>query len=180
MIARSFLIPALVFGLTLQGCGHDHDHGHSHDHGDHDHSHEGDHDHAHEGEDGGHGHHHEAPRGGALVVLGEEFAHLELILDGETGGLNLWVLDAHAAEAVRIEASELELTVTLEGGEAETVTLAAQESTLTGEKVGDSSEFRGTWEALVGVEAFQASLKSISIKGSTFEAVSFSYPEGNH
>ncbi len=33
----------------------------------------------------GHGHEHAAPHGGTLIVLGDEFAHLELVLDPGTG-----------------------------------------------------------------------------------------------
>ena len=51
------------------------------------------------------GHEHVAPHGGALVELGEELAHLELVHDPTTGTLTAYVLDGEAEQAVRVSAS---------------------------------------------------------------------------
>jgi hypothetical protein len=41
-------------------------------------------------------HEHTAPHGGSLVEFGEEFAHIELVLDSATGVLTAYVLDGEA------------------------------------------------------------------------------------
>ena len=41
-------------------------------------------------------HEHHAPHHGALEVLGDEFAHVELVLDEKTGRLTAYVLDGEA------------------------------------------------------------------------------------
>src|SRR5262245_1267113 len=78
--------------------------GHQHQDGDEDHDH--DHDH----------HHHHAekgPHGGALVAIGEDDAHLEIVLDADTGTLKAYVLDGEAANPVAIKQENVQLAVTL-------------------------------------------------------------------
>lgn len=159
----TFLAPVLAAAL-LAGCGDDpHGHDHGHDHG---HSHGG-------------GHVHVAPHGGALVVLGEEALHVELVLDATEGELVAYVLDGEAERAVRLAQETLELTVTPPGGEPVDVSLAAVANELTGETVGDTSEFRGRHDALTGLERFEATLGALTARGVAFDPVAFPYPEGN-
>src|SRR5258708_36748143 len=70
-----------------------------------------DHDHDHE-----HHHHHadKGPHGGALVAIGQDDAHLEIVLDGETGTLTAYVLDGAAEKAVAVKQQNLQLAITLE------------------------------------------------------------------
>ena len=157
------LLVALV--LAFYGCGnapdtapsgsqeeaHDHEHGegedHEHEHEDgHDHEHEedGDHDHEHaeEGEhdhehaEGGHGHTHEAPHGGTLVAVGDHFAHLEIVLDPETGKMTAYVLDGEAENPIRLKQGSMEFSLALKtdnGGTTVTMLeLAGVENALTG------------------------------------------------
>ena len=49
-------------------------------------------------------HEHTAPHGGALVGLGKEFAHVELVLEKATGKLTGYVLDGEAEKPVRLRA----------------------------------------------------------------------------
>lgn len=122
-------------------------------------------------------HEHHAPHGGALVELGEEFAHIELLADPKTGHLTAWVLDGEAEQAVRVVQKSIELRVA--GGPAPlTVTLDAVASPLSGETVGDTSKFETTAPGLVGRERFEGTVASISVRGSTFTDVPFQYPEG--
>lgn len=154
------------------------------------HVHDADGDHAHEGEEAGHeghdhgdekdeGHHHAAPHDGTLVVFGEEFAHVEILLDAKSGRLDLYVLDGSAEAGVRLKHESLALSVDPGAEGAMELSLAALESVGTGETVGDSSHFSITDERLKGLDHFQAVLRSISIKGQTFSDVTFKYPEGN-
>lgn len=152
---RPMLLLPLVLLAVACGDGHDHD-GHAHD------------DHADE-------HVHVAPRGGALVVLAEETAHVEVLLDPGSGHLALFVLGPHAETPVRIAQEAVELTLTVDGTET-TVTLPAIASELTGETVGDTSEFAADVDALKGVSAFRGRITTLSARGSTYEGVTFTYP----
>ncbi|MGA1779859.1 MAG: hypothetical protein ACO4CW_05925 [Planctomycetota bacterium] len=135
---------------------HDHDHDHDHDHG----------------------HHHVAPHGGALAVLGSEFAHIEWVGDPATGRFTVYVLDGEAVGGVPIGDDELRFTVT-EGGKSFPVVARAAANPLSGEEVGATSEFRGESPELVGKERFEVVLERITVRGVEFAAVSFAVPEGN-
>ena len=135
--------------------GHDHDHDHHHDH-DHDHDH------------GEEGHVHTAPHGGELLVLAEEFAHVELVLDRATGTLDAYSLGAHADTPVRL--AQESLTVVLPDFELE---LAAVASTLTGDTVGDASRFQVTDERLATDAELSGTVKWVESLGQRFEDVEF-------
>ena len=121
-------------------------------------------------------HAHQAPRGGTLVVLAEEFANLEVKLDGDR--VIVWLLDGHAANPIRSELRELRLKVAL-NGKAEEVVLAAVGNVLTGETPGDTSQFEGSLDSLKGAGRFHAVLSRVVVRGREFKEVEFHYPEGN-
>ena len=57
-------------------------------------------------------HEHHAPHKGTLVEFGEEFAHLELVIDAATGRVSAYVLDGEAEKSVRIgQTGEIEIKV---------------------------------------------------------------------
>jgi hypothetical protein len=150
--------------LIFSGCGDGHDHEHKgHDHKGHDHG----------------GHAHEAPHGGALVLLGEHGTgfHLEVIL-GKEGILDLYVLDGEVENFVRVSQEELSMQVTAKDSKSQSILMTAVEDAATGESIGNTSHFRAQTE-MKGVESFDAILSSVKIKGTVFEKVSFSYPQGN-
>lgn len=126
-----------------------------------------------------HDHVHHAPHGGALVVLGEEEAHLEFVLDKETGRLTAYILDAHAQESVRLNTSGLMLKITLEDKTVLDVSLTPVANLLTGETADNTSEFAAVVDGLKGVGHFEGIIEQIAVKASVFKAVAFSYPEGN-
>ncbi|MGD9652334.1 MAG: hypothetical protein AB7I96_08970 [Candidatus Dadabacteria bacterium] len=138
-----------------------------------------------DGHNDGHGHEHTAPHGGTLIVLGDEFAHLELVLDPEEGTLRGYVLDGEAESPVRIEQREIEVTITVPdtGGDVPAselpLRLSAVYNILTGEKEGDTSEFAVRSERLKGVKHFGAVITTITVKGREFQEVGFRFPEGN-
>lgn len=133
----------------------------------------------------GHGHEHTAPHGGTLVVLGDEFAHLELVLDPGTGELTAYVLDGEAENPVRLGQENIEIRIVAPdtGGEAPagelTLRLDAVYNILTGEKEGDTSEFAGRSERLKGLEHFSAVVTAITVRGKEFKEVELRFPEGN-
>ncbi len=154
--------------LALSGCqpesgGHDHATHHDHEH-----------DHAHE-EASGHGHQHVAPHGGAAVVLGDELYHLEFVANPEAQAFECYVLDGHMEDFVRIAATEFE--VVLESGE--TWLFQAQATGATGETVGDTSYFRADVSDAAERKSFAATVKEITVKGSSFTQIPFRFPEGN-
>ena len=120
-------------------------------------------------------HTHAAPRGGALVVLREEGAHVELLVDPATGHLSLIVLGAHAAKPIRIAQPAISLTLDVAGA-SHSVELPAVASELTGETVGDTSEFAADLDALKGVGTFTGQIASVTVRGETYTDLAFTYP----
>lgn len=127
-----------------------------------------------------HDHHHEAPHGGTLVILGDHFAMLELVLDPKEGSLTGYVLDGEGEKAVRLAQPNIELRISADSGKTtETITLEPVASPLTGEKTGDTSEFRGVHEKLKNLEKFRGSVSNVDFKGQKFTGIEFTFPEGN-
>ena len=149
-----------VAAIGLVGCGSD---AHDHIHGIGGHT---------------HGHAHVAPHGGTLIVLGEESAHLEWVMDAASGKVDLYVLDGEAINGLPVPQESLRFAI--EGvPELTSVELQAVASSLSGETVGNSSRFQGEIAGLKGAEQFKATLEAITVRGVDFRGVSFPYPEGN-
>jgi hypothetical protein len=121
-------------------------------------------------------HEHSAPHGGALIELGEEFAHVEIVLDATTGMLTAYALDGEAEKPVRIKQTEIEVAVE---NPAITIKLGGIANALTGETAGDTSEFSGQSDGLKGAAAFDGIIKTISIKSKQFKDVAFNFPKGS-
>ena len=121
------------------------------------------------------GHHHTAPHGGALVVLGEEVAHIEFVVEPDSGVLTAYVLDGEAEKAVRIPSGTIEIELKPNGK----LSLEAVADELTGETKNDTSTFRAESDLLKGKDSFEAAIVSVKVKGQTFEDVAFRYPDGN-
>ena len=125
-------------------------------------------------------HEHTAPHGGTLVVFGDEFAHIELVLDQATGKLTGYVLDGEAEKPVRLSQSTIELKIHREDSESDfTLQLSGVTNVLTGETESDTSEFAAQSDALKGVSEFHAEIVSIDVKGQMFTNIDFEFPEGN-
>ena len=125
----------------------------------------------------GHKHEHKAPHDGTLIVFGNEFAHLELVLDEATGKITGYVLDGEAEKAVQIAQEEIEIEV--EKPKRFSVKLTAVENALTGEKKSATSEFSAQSDELKGLKEFDGIVKSIIVKGKEFRAEKFNFPKGN-
>jgi hypothetical protein len=121
-------------------------------------------------------HEHSAPHGGTLVEFGEEFAHLEIVLDAATGRLTAYALDGEAEKAVRLKQPNLEITIK---APATTIRLDGVANSLTGETADDTSEFAGQSDKLKGASEFDGVIKTISIRGKQFNNVAFNFPKGN-
>ncbi len=130
--------------------------------------------------DGADAHHeHVAPHGGTLVVFGDELAHLELVVDPETGEMTAYVLDGEAERGVAVQQPSLGIDVRPEGGDRFAVALTPVENVLTGETRGNTSQFAGRSDRLKGLHRFQGEIRRLEVKGQRFEGVSFRFPEGN-
>lgn len=122
-----------------------------------------------EAHEDGHGHAHTAPHGGTLVELGDHVANLEVVLNAETGALDLYVLDGHATNYVRLAIPAVAVRLTWEGAaEPVAVELPATASTLTGETVGDTARFSAVFPQLVGKTAVTLTIPTIMIGGTTY------------
>ena len=123
-------------------------------------------------------HEHHPPHKGTLVEFGEEFAHLELVLDAATGKLMAYGLDGEAEKSVRLK--QLEIVIEITGiKDLPSITLKAQSEDLSGEKPGDTSVFSVTDEKLKNVKIFDGVVKAINIRGKDFKDVKFNFPKGN-
>ncbi|HXG83169.1 MAG TPA: hypothetical protein VNI84_03990 [Pyrinomonadaceae bacterium] len=122
-------------------------------------------------------HEHAAPHGGTIITFGEEFAHLELVLDAASGELTAYALYGEAEKSLPLAQTEIEIEI--EKPQKFSVKLAARENALTGEKRGATSEFRGQSEQLKNLNEFDARVKSITIRGKEFKDVHFNFPKGN-
>lgn len=170
------LFVCVLYGLAVAACG---GHGeHKHDHARKDGHHQESGKEAAEKEE--HHHEHAAPHGGTLVALGDEFAHVELVLDAGSGTLTAYVLDGEAENAVRIRAENISIRVMsgLDAGRV-TLVLAPVANDLTGETAEESSQYQAQSDDLVGAQSFTAVIESLTVKGVDFSDVEFHFPEGN-
>jgi hypothetical protein len=126
------------------------------------------------------GHAHTAPHGGTLIVFGDHVGHVELLLDSVTGRLTAYLLDGHAEHPVRLSAPALGIGVRFsQDGEWQPLTLAARANPLTGETVGDTSEFSVVSPILVDKERFEVRIGELAFRGGTIPPIETWFPEGN-
>jgi hypothetical protein len=123
-------------------------------------------------------HEHKPPHGGTPVVLGDEACHVELVLDAATGTLQAYVFDSELENFIRSSQRSFEITAIV-AGQPQVLVLNAVANPATGETVGDSSLFEAQADWLKTTRVFDATLKSLTIRGTTFSDVSFNFPKGN-
>jgi hypothetical protein len=105
------------------------------------------------------------------VELGEELAHVELVLDPGEGRLTAFVLDGEAKAGLRVSQPELTVHLRVAGGDLTRIVMRAVPNPLTGESVGDSSEFVGQDPALRGLATLEGRLQALTVKGTPFADV---------
>lgn len=115
------------------------------------------------------------PHGGTLVKLGGA-GNLELVLDPSSGLLTAYILNAAGTETQRIAAKTITLEVTPAMGAAAPLVLNSTANGLTGDTVGNSSQFGGTLPALKGATAFTGVVKDAAIGSQNFKDITFKYP----
>ena len=125
-----------------------------------------------------HGHEHVAPHGGTPVVLGTEAYHLEFVREAKVGKLTVFLLDGEMENFVRSTETSVAIDATV-NGRNEPLILRAVANAATGETLGDTSQFEAQAEWLKTAATFDATLRKITVRGSTFENVVFNFPGGN-
>ncbi len=105
-----------------------------------------------------HAHHHEAPHGGHLIELGDHQYNAEVVLEGAEHRLVIYILDAHAENAVAIPQEQIEFAV--EGGE--TLSLAAERQA--DDPEGQASRFAGTGEIIAAIDDIEKLHGSVSVE----------------
>ena len=125
-----------------------------------------------------HKHEHKPPHGGTPVELGQEEYHVELVLDPASSKLQAYVMDGELENFVRVGAPALEIEARLPD-RSEALVLKAVPNTATGETVGDTSLFETQAEWLKKVATFDAVLKELTVKGKSYQNVTFNFPKGN-
>ena len=117
------------------------------------------------GGNSGDGHVHQAMRGGILMELGPHGSghNLELLLNNK-GEFEIFILDAHAENYVRIEQSTIELNL---ADNNRTITLNAIPDPATGETVGNSSLFR-TSQSVENLLPIKAEMVNVAIGSSNY------------
>lgn len=111
------------------------------------------------------------------MELGEEFGHVELALDGAAGTVTAYVLDGEAEQAVRLAQATIGLMVTEPASlSVRPFELVARANALTGETLGDTSQFVLTHDAFKGLASFRGTLVHVVYKGQDFRDIPLTYP----
>jgi hypothetical protein len=120
-------------------------------------------------------HNHPAPHGGQLVELGKHGSgfNLELVLH-EQGFLQIYVLDAHVQNFVRISANSIDIEITDQNGTARIITCEPIEDPITGETVGNTSLFTST-ERINEILPLQGVINKIDIMEFPYENVEINF-----
>ena len=118
-------------------------------------------------------HEHHAPHGGTLVELGEEAAHLELVLDSAAGSLTAYPLDGEAEQSVRVRAARIDVQLSVAGERLRPLALMAVASPLTGDTEQESAEYRASLELLKGAASVSGTIDSVAVRGVGYHDVVF-------
>lgn len=117
-------------------------------------------------------HVHVSPHGGLLVELGEHAYNAELVRDTDAGKLTVYILDGHAENFVRLALPSIDL-VAYAGGERRTLALRAVANSITGETVGNTSQYEAQADWLKSVGAFNGEIGVVEIRGTKFGPAAF-------
>lgn len=134
------------------------------------HAHNHDHEHEHAKEKKGH-HEHTAPNGGSLIVIGEEFAHIEMLPQVEKGQIVCYIYDADLKFGEKAEQGVIECAMTYtEMQEPLSLEFLSSVDELASNTKDNSSEFVAKVD-LNGKTNIKLQLKSVKLKGKTFHDI---------
>jgi hypothetical protein len=127
----------------------------------------------------GHSHEdHAPPHGGTPVIVGEDSFHLELVLDATAAKMQAYVLDGHLEGYVAVAETNLLLVAKFDGKE-EKLSFHRAIDPASGLVPAKSSLFEGNAAWLGTTRAFEGSFPTITLNGTTFTNISFSFPKGS-
>lgn len=127
------------------------------------------------------GHAHQAPHGGTLIELGDEFVHVELVVDSATGRLTAYVLDGEAEGSVALTQGTIALAlVVAPATDTVRVTLTGAANPLSGETASSTSVFAADVPQLKGVATFAGVLSRVEAKDQVFENLPVQVPREPH
>jgi hypothetical protein len=124
------------------------------------------------------GHTHTAPHGGELVELGDHQYNLELVYDGGRGVLQVWVLDGHAENFIRLPIAGFQIEVDVDG-KKQVLEMLPVANPVTGETIGDTALFEARAEFLMSANHFDGVIKAIKVRDSDFRNVRFHFHSGS-
>lgn len=153
------ILTILLAGLSIS-CGHNHDH---------------DHEHGHHHHGGPHVHSHEAPHGGVLVDVANEFCHLEFVIDPGNGRLQMHAMRFHPREApVQFFMEQVEATAKI--GEEEKIILF-RPTQPDGETPATeaTSLYTAELDWLKETPAFDGTIKELLIEQRTLQNITFKF-----
>jgi hypothetical protein len=127
--------------------------------------------------DSGHGHDHAPPHGGTPVVLAAHKLHLELVQDPGAGKLQAYVLDGHLEAPVAVPETSFVL-VANHSGSSESLNFQRVPAATTGTATKKSALFEASSEWLKTTRAFEGNIPSITLNGTTYTNISFTFPKG--
>jgi hypothetical protein len=160
-LVSRFIVPlagALAALVSLNGCKDSHSHGE---------------------QSSGHSHEsHAPPHGGTPVIVGEDRFHLELVLDAAAARMQAYVLDGHLEGYVAVAETNL-LLVARFGGNEERLSFHRAADPASGKVPAKSSLFEGNAAWLGTTRAFEGSFPTITLNGTTFTNITFSFPKGS-
>ncbi len=152
-------LSALLVTLVL-GCGHDHNHDH--------HGHNHNHNH-------GDGHGHEAPHGGVLVNVENEFCHLEFVIEPGTTRLQMHAMRFHPREApLKFFMAQIEATATVNGEEKPFVFKPTQLDGTTS-TTEPTSLYVADADWIKDTATFKCTLTELNIEGKTLTKITFHF-----
>ena len=140
----------------------------------HGHSHEGENAHSH---NAGHDDH-APPHGGTPVIVADDKFHLELVLDATAAKMQAYVLDGHLEGYVQVPETSFAM-VAKAGGKDEQLSFQRAAEPTSGKVSEKSSLFEAQAEWLKATKEFEGSIPTITLNGTTFTNISFSFPEGS-
>ena len=150
---------AIIFVAVALGCdgGHDHEHGHNHDH------------------NHGDSHGHQAPHGGVLVNVGDEFCHLEFVQEPSSNRLQLHVMRFHPKEGpLKISMAQIEVGATAGGEEKEIVFKPVELDGITATDH-PTSLYMAEVDWLKNAADFNGTVKKLTIEGKVFSEIAFQF-----
>jgi hypothetical protein len=135
--------------------------------------------HSHGDPTSGHSHEdHAPPHGGTPVIVGEDRFHLELVLDAAAAKMQAYVLDGHLEGYVAVAETNLLLIAKFDGKE-EKLAFHRTIDPASGKVPAKSSVFEGNAAWLGTTRSFEGSFLAITLNGTTFNNISFSFPKGS-